>query len=340
MTDHCWNRDAWSRLGFQHADRPLVLYCHRPQIVSQHQSTVASFFAANLPAWQLRFVSSSDEIGEYESAEILIAPAAPWVKDKIARLPNLKWLHFTGSGVDALSADWRPSAGLLMSTSAGVNADAIAEYVLGGLIYLAKCFDVFRMQQENRRWARRWLPELTGRSIVIVGVGRVGQAVCRLTAALGMVATGVAKRVKPVDGFEAVVGLEQLDKVLATATAVVLAVPLTTETRGLFDRLRFSGMPEGCIFINVSRGEVVVEADLADALARGKLRGAVLDVFENEPLPPSSPLWGLPNVLITPHVAGTTDRYVERMLDIFQDNVRQLCESGTLVTSAFFDRAY
>ncbi len=339
MIGRYWIPDIWSRLGFLDVNHPSVGYCQRPDIVRKYSVVVTEFFAESLPEWQVRFSTSSDEIDDIRDSEVLIGPATPWFRDMINVLPRVKWVHLTGSGVDAMGKEWQPTTNVRFSTSAGVNANSIGDYVMGGILYFLKCFDVFRIQQENRVWTRRWLPELAGKNIVIVGAGKVGQAVARRAAAFGLTVTGVDKIAGAVDSFDFVVGLDQLDEVLATAAAVVLAVPLTSKTRALFNRLRFSKMPESCIFINVSRGEVVVEADLTDALARGKLQGAVLDVFENEPLPPSSPLWGLPNVLITPHVAGTTDRYMERMLDIFLANVRQLCESGALETPALFDGA-
>jgi phosphoglycerate dehydrogenase-like enzyme len=223
----------------------------------------------------------------------------------------------------------------VLTNAAGIMAVPIAEHVLGGVLHFLRGFDVAAVQQRARVWDRSpWagparsgldaMPREVGECrVVVVGVRGIGAAVAERFAALGAECVGVRRSAggEAPAGFGRVVGADGLDDVLERADVVVLAAPSTPETDGLLDGRRIALLPAGAVVVNVGRGALVDEAALAAALSSGRLRGAVLDVTEREPLPPESPLWGLPNVLLTPHVSPTSPgRFWGRMLDLFVDN--------------------
>ena len=253
--------------------------------------------------------------------------------------PALRWAQSAAAGVRGLLAPpVRAAIGerrLVLTNAAGIMAVPIAEHAVGGVLHFLRGFDVAAAQQRARVWDRApWAgpapggPDAMPREVgecraVILGVRGIGGAVAERLTALGAECVGVRRTASPEvpAGFARVVGVEALDGVLAGADVVVLAVPSTPETDGLLDARRLALLPAGAIVVNVGRGALVDEPALAAALAAGRLRGAVLDVTEREPLPPESPLWGLANVLLTPHVSPTSPgRFWGRMLDLFVDN--------------------
>jgi phosphoglycerate dehydrogenase-like enzyme len=253
--------------------------------------------------------------------------------------PGLRWAQSAAAGVRGLLAPpVRTAVGegrLVLTNAAGVMAMPIAEHVVGGVLHFLRGFDVAAAQQRARVWDRApWAapapggPDVMPREVgecrvVVVGVRGIGAAVAERLTALGAECVGVrrsAGREAPA-GFARVVGVGEVDAALGAADVVVLAAPSTPETDGLLDARRLALLGAGAIVVNVGRGALVDEPALAAALAGGRLRGAVLDVAAREPLPPESPLWGLPNVLLTPHVSPTSPgRFWGRMLDLFVDN--------------------
>lgn len=243
---------------------------------------------------------------------------------------GLRWVHSAAAGVASLLFPAMRESGVLLTNSAGVMGDTIAEHVLGGVIYLLRAFDVAVALQSARRWDKEpfvgrgsSVRELSECRALIVGTGGIGGAVARRFQALGVRCTGVRRRpgLGPPAGFERVVSLDALDAELPQADVVVLTVPLTPDTNALMSAARMDCLPPGAIVVNVARGALLDEAALIERLRRGSLRGAVLDVFREEPLPPDSPLWGLRQVLLTPHVAAVSPRrFWERELELFFDN--------------------
>ncbi len=253
--------------------------------------------------------------------------------------PVLRWVQSAAAGVGTLPRAALVERGIALTNAAGVMAIPIAEHVLGGVLHFLRGFDVAVGQQRAARWDRSpWVQPVAGGPdarpcevdecrVVIVGVRGIGAALAARLAALGATCVGVRRDAgAPAPaGFARVVATSALDAVLPEADVVVLAAPATAETRGLLDRRRIALLPEGAIVVNVGRGSLVDEVALGEALGAAggvaRLRGAVLDVFAEEPLPAASPLWALPNVLVTPHVSGTSPgRFWSRMLPVFLDN--------------------
>jgi len=172
--------------------------------------------------------------------------------------------------------------------------------------------------------------ELAGKTLVIVGLGRIGMRLAALARAFDMRVIGVRRTERPEPGLaDQVVAQPELAQALARADVVALTCPLTAETEGLIDAAALNALKPGALLINVARGKVVDPTALIAALADGRVRAAALDCFPEEPLPPKSPFWSLPNVLVTPHTAGETERYEKNVVDILMDNIERLLRGDT-----------
>jgi phosphoglycerate dehydrogenase-like enzyme len=293
------------------------------------------------PDWQVHFVRdltvSEGDGGSAVGPEALAAVADAEVyfghglsPQLFAAAPRLEWVHTAAAGVASLLFPAMKASRVRLTNSAGVMGDTIAEHVLGGVLYLLRRFDDAVRLQDRRQWdklgfarADTTIRELNECRAVIVGTGGVGSAIGWRLAALGVRCVGVRRRPElgAPRGFDRVVGPEALEAELPSADVIVLATPLTTETGTLLTGPRLDCLPPRAIVVNVARGALIDESALIDRLARGSLRGAVLDVFREEPLPPTSPLWGLRQVLLTPHVAAVSPRrFWERELELFLDN--------------------
>ncbi|MBI4513382.1 MAG: D-2-hydroxyacid dehydrogenase [Gemmatimonadetes bacterium] len=245
---------------------------------------------------------------------------------------RLRWVHTGTAGVRASLFPEMVESDVILTNSAGVHALPVAEHALAMILYFARGFDLAERERRARRWAKDLLAgpgspiwELEGAVVTIVGFGSIGRALATRCRALGMNVIGVRRR--PPGGADPdadrVLGVEDLDKALAAADVVVLALPHTPETDRLIDASRIARMKPGAVLINVCRGRVVDEAALRAACRRGHLRGVGLDVFTEEPLVPSSPWWEEPAALLTPHTAGVTPRFWERETELICDNVRR-----------------
>lgn len=234
---------------------------------------------------------------------------------------RLQWVHAASAGVDALLFRGLVESPVTVTNARGVFDEAIAEYVLGAVLAFAKDLPHSVRLQDARRWLHRDTERIAGRRLLVVGAGSIGRAVARLAAAAGLAVSGVARRAREADpDFEAVYGADGLHEALGGADFVVLAAPLTAETHHLFGAGAFAAMRPGARIVNVGRGAVVDTEALVAALAAGRIAGAALDVFEDEPLAPEHPLWDFPQVLITAHMAGDFVGWREALTAQFADN--------------------
>jgi phosphoglycerate dehydrogenase-like enzyme len=246
---------------------------------------------------------------------------------------RLRWVHSAAAGVGtALHPEMRDSD-VVLTNSAGIHAIPIAEYIVGGVLHFLRGFDFVLDQQRRTEWNKTpfvrldsVLREMDTVRALIVGVGGIGGAAAQRLSALGARCTGVRRRVElgPPPGFERVVSLEELDAELPKHDVVVLAAPLTGETSGLLTAARLDLLPPSAIVVNVARGAMLDDEALVERLMAGRIRAAVLDVFREEPLPATSPLWQLTQVLLSPHVSPVSPgRFWPRQLDLFLDNWRR-----------------
>lgn len=311
--------------------RGIAVMLHARQR-SDQEAFIVSKLRAALPRAEIQCASVPQELFDPSSIEVLITPVNVWIDEIVTMAPNLRWIHFLSAGVDGIWQLAFDKTKYILTKSSGVHAIPMAEYVIGGILYFLKGFHVFHRQQRARVWARHWLDEATGKQIVVVGLGAIGREIAKRCKAMGMRVTGVATSVRHCEHVDNVVVAADLKCVLGQADFVVLCLPLTDQTRGLFSREMLEAIKPGAYLIDISRGGIVDQTALTDIIRTGRIAGALLDVFETEPLPPESPLWELENVLITPHVSGTTPYYMDRALDVFLQNLHSLRTSGSLTT--------
>lgn len=220
----------------------------------------------------------------------------------IERFPALKCIQVTSAGLDRVPLDYCKAHGITVYNAGGVYSAPMAEFVLGGILQLYKESKFFAENQAAHRWEKhRGLRELSGKIACIIGTGSVGSAIVRRLRAFDVKTVGVNRSGHPAAEFDQTQPTCRLDDLLPLADLVICAMPLTAETAGLFDSVRLAKIKSGAVFVNVARGKVADQQSLVEALQSGQLSGAVLDVFEEEPLPRSSPLWDMEQVILTPH---------------------------------------
>ncbi len=255
------------------------------------------------------------------SVRVLFAPYPPL--DGWAGARRLELIQLAGVGADHVlpAADLPPHVEI--AGMRGAMAEDAAEHAMLMLLALARELPDFVEAQRARTWKPRMVPRLAGRRLAILGLGSIGRALARRAAAFDVVVRGARRSAAPVEGVERVVGPDGIEELLAWCDAVVIAAPRTDATRGLLDAARIARLRDGAIVINVSRGGLIDELALLDRVRAGTLRAA-LDVFEDEPLAPGSLFWNTRGVLVTPHVAGYGEGYLERAVEHLLANVERL----------------
>ncbi len=239
------------------------------------------------------------------------------------RCRRLKWIQVISAGVDRYMFRELLDSDVILTNVRGMHAETIADHVFMYMLAFSRNLLRHLENQRDREWDRSRTPrELAGQTLGIVGLGSIGQEIARRATSWGMRVLGVRRSGRPVEGVARVYKPDQLHEVLGLADFLVLCAPSTPETRGMMGRGQFRAMKKGSVFINVARGDMVDEDALLEALTTGHLAGAGLDVFATEPLPQSSPLWEIPQVIITPHLAGSQSDYVGRATELFLENLR------------------
>jgi D-2-hydroxyacid dehydrogenase (NADP+) len=244
------------------------------------------------------------------------------------------WVHCIRAGYDEFDVAAYEAADVVLTNSTGIHGTTVGETVVGFLTSFARRFHQYRDAQNATEWSRADYSQpftIAGERICVVGLGTLGRGIADRAAALGMDVVGVRRSGEPVPAVERVYRPEDLHEAIADATFVALAVPLTEETAGLVGEAALDVMREDAYLINVSRGDVVDQSALVDALSAGDLAGAGLDVFTEEPLPEDSPLWDFEDVIVTPHVAAMTRRYHEDIADLVRENLGRLRDDEAFV---------
>lgn len=249
-----------------------------------------------------------------------------------------RWISVGGSGVDHLGR-WDTSK-TTVTNAAGVAASMMAEYAFGCLLHFSLGIPSLNADKAACNWAQRTVTPLRGRTLLIVGLGNTGQAVAALGKALGMTVIGTRARPQLMDNVDQVSSATELAQLWQQADAVVVCAPLLDKTRGLVNAAAFNAMKPGTLLVDVSRGGVVVQADLIAALQSGKIAGAGLDVFEVEPLPEDNPLWGMVNVILSPHCSSVFDGWEDASVQMFSDNLHRFLAGERLYNIIDPDRGY
>jgi D-2-hydroxyacid dehydrogenase (NADP+) len=243
----------------------------------------------------------------------------------LRKSPGLRWLQIHPAGAELAIYRELRGRGVKVTTASGATSITVAHSALGGLIAINRRFPLLADAQRRHAWeprlGERAPRDFRGQLAVVVGLGPIGRNLAPLLGMLGILVIGVRRKPEPVEGCAQTVSFDELPNVMPKADILILCCPASPITRGLANAALIGAMPKGSLFVNVARGEIAVEADIIGALQSGQLAGAYLDVFEREPLNTASPLWDLPNVIVTPHTASHSLGQNEAIFDIFLDNL-------------------
>ena len=287
-------------------------------------------------------VSTLDDLrARIGDADVLVVSGL-WRNDLIPLAPKLVFIQSVSAGTDQYSRDALREAGIRLASAQGVNERAVAEHAIALILAIARKIPEARDNQAARAWRpmvsdlSRREDELGGKTVAIVGMGRIGSRMATLCRAFDMTVIGVKRDVsKGAGAADRVVAQSQLLDAVADADFVILTCPLTPETEDLIDARVLAAMKPTSHLVNVARGKVVDEGALVAALNAGTIAGAALDTVRDEPLPATSPLWMLPNVLITPHSAGETRRYEDNVIDLLIDNLERIRRGESVLRNQF-----
>jgi phosphoglycerate dehydrogenase-like enzyme len=266
----------------------------------------------------------------------VVVTSMMWKNDLVPQAKRLKFIQSISAGVDQYDKDLLRAKGIRLASAAGVNANAVAEHAMSLILALKRHLHTGRDNQTAKHWrgmisqisARE--DELGGKTLLIVGLGRIGSRLARLAKAFDLKVVGTKRDAsRGGEGADKVYGNDQLLELLPSADIVALTCPLTPETTNLIDAKALAAMKPSAHLVNVARGKVVDEPALISALEEKRIAAAGLDVTQVEPLPASSPLWAMPNVLITPHTAGETQRYEDGVIDLLLENLDRLWRGET-----------
>ncbi|SDY05682.1 Phosphoglycerate dehydrogenase [Saccharopolyspora shandongensis] len=317
---------------------------HRtPTVVVLHGGTPPAEMARIQAHAELRYADADQLADALPGADVLFV----WdfrsdaIADAWPRSDALRWMHAASAGVDRLLFPALQDSEVLLTNSRGVFDRPMAEYVLTTVLAFAKDLHTTLRLQDRKQWQHRVTERVAGKSALVVGTGPIGRAIARQLTAAGLTVSGTGRVGRSGDpDFGDVHASSDLAHVIGAFDYVVLAAPLTEQTKGLVDAEVLAHCRPTARLINVGRGELVVETDLIAALQAGQLGGAALDVFDTEPLPETSPLWEMPNVLVSPHMSGDTIGWVDELVDLFLANLRSYTDGTQLRNVVDKQRGY
>lgn len=259
------------------------------------------------------------------------------------RAPHLRWVQATSAGIGQfVERTGLNRTDIVFTTASGVHGRPLAEFALTGVLHFVKGVPDLLARQREHRWERYATRTVHGLRAVVIGVGSLGSSTCALLSCAGLSVTGVGRSGHSYDvaGAERVVGTDRLEEVLDGADVVVLACPLTEQTRGILSRERLALLASGAVVVNIARGPCLDEDALLDELNSGRLAGAALDVFGTEPLPQESPFWDRTDVLVSPHSASTLPTENGEIVALFTRNLRAWLDGGPLTNLYRRDDGY
>ncbi len=292
----------------------------RPRYVADHSGGRLELTPAQRQRWA-GLLSRADILFDFDLNDPAGLPS---------RARRLKWVQATSAGIgEFLARTGLSKSGIIFTTAAGVHARTLAEFAMHGLLYFCRGMPHLAEIKAARHWQRYTVRGLEGARLLVVGLGSVGREVARQAAFSGVEVSGMRRHVgsELPEGVSRLVGKDGLREALAECDALVLSCPLTDETKGMIGAAEIGAFKTGMVLVNIARGGVIDETEMIAALRDGRIAGAALDVFATEPLPADNPLWGLPNVIISPHSASTVAAENGRIVDIFLDNLQRF-EAG------------
>ena len=274
------------------------------------------------------------------TADILLTWGAMDIHPLYLMAPKLKWIHALSAGVETLLFPEMKINNTLLTNSRGIHGIPVSEHVFAMMLSFTRGLTVFIRQQGKKIWKRSPVEEIHDKTIGIVGLGSIGREIAKKAKGMGMQVIASKQTMTTELFVDKLYTPQQLPELLADADFVVVALPVVEETKNLFTIKEFSLMKPSAYFINISRGAVVNEGDLVTALEQGLIKGAGLDVFEQEPLDETSHLWDMENVIITPHLAALSPNYLDRAIKLFADNLARNLQHKEMLNVSDKDRGY
>lgn len=303
---------------------------------------VRSLKEVNL-SYKVECFNSADDILSF-APDILVGHINPVNSAVISNPPpSLKWFHAMSAGVDKIVSNLGESLAqhnIMLSNVKGIHNVAMREYVLSMILFFEKDMERWIVQKTKSEWNRAPLSCLSGKELLVYGVGNIGKEIGKIGSFLGMRVIGISNSGKQTDCFEKTYRSDMLNDCLKHADYIVITAPKTPKTEGVFGKEKLSYLKKEAVLINISRGELVDEQCLTNLLNEGRIRGAALDVFQQEPLPEASPLWHCQNLIITPHISGYFANGMALGIECFIDNLNHWCKTGALINEVCLDKGY
>lgn len=297
-----------------------------------------------LPNWEIVYTHSTEEFESHlHNAEIIAGWRHTNKQELLHENRQLRWIQTWSAGINYLPLPLLEKKEISLTNATGIHAYPISETIFAILLSFTRKLPTYLKQQQNKIWHHADLNlELHDKTIAILGIGAIGKETAKIAKAFNMKVIGFRSKLEPYIYVDEMYTLEQLDEQLPYCDYVVVTLPLTDKTKHLFTAKQFDLMKDTSFFVNIGRGPITVEEDLIHALQTNKIAGAGLDVFDVEPLPPSHPFWELENCIITPHTAGNSSKYDERIVeDIFLPNLKNYLDASSLIINVIdYKRGY
>jgi phosphoglycerate dehydrogenase-like enzyme len=298
----------------------LILLAMPPQTVTQYYSRLRATF----PRLTMHLVDHHSKVGPYIGSADILMTFAPMITDQVVReAANLKWIQALGTGVDNLIDLPSLRSDVIVTNIQGIHGAAMSEAAIMAMLALSRDVPRAVRNQDRHLWERWPASLLDGKKLGILGIGVIAEALAPKCKALGMTVAGISSVQRTVAGFDRVYGRDEFISAVRDLDYLVVLTPYSLATRHIVDTAIFSSMKPTSYFINLARGGVVDEEALIEALENGRIAGAALDVFSQEPLPEDHPLWSMKNVIVTPHLGGFYDGYADRALPVVEENIRR-----------------
>ena len=276
------------------------------------------------------FDNMKEAVKEIDNAEVLVTYGVDVTDDLIDQAKKLKWIQVISAGIDQLPFEKLQERGVIVTNAKGIHHIQMAEYTMAVILQLARKINELQKNQEIRKWDQTVrTSEIYGTTLGIIGYGSIGAGIAEKAKVFGMKVIGLNTDGRPAKHVDQMVNPKQIELLLRESDYVVLIVPLTEDTYHLIGKKELKAMKDTAYLINIARGQVVDDEALINALQNKEIAGAALDVFVEEPLPVDHPYWGLENVILTPHMSGKSPNYMQRALEIFEENLEKYQNNET-----------
>lgn len=305
----------------------LILLTMPAEVSGQYLGRLRAVF----PQLTINLVDHHSKLGPYIRDADILMTFGPMLTDKVVeQAVNLKWIQALGTGVDNLADLPSLPRQVIITNVTGIHGAAMSEAAIMAMLALERKFPRVTRNQDRHLWQRWPVGLLDRKTVGILGMGAIAEALAPRCKALGMTVAGITSAKRSVAGFDLVYGRDELVSAVRDLDHLVVLTPLSRATRKIVNAEVFSAMKPTSYLINLARGDVVDDQDLIYALGNNKIAGAALDVFSQEPLPEDHPYWSMKNVIVTPHLGGFFDQYADRALPVVEENIRRFLAGDTL----------